>query len=184
MGAINARRDSNEFDVEQTSHFSGLGEYAAAAEQLTEETRSSLLVYGQLQESSVHQSVALRCRSAVNHSLRVLAVPGSLHLNPGCGALNFMKVSLAELEGAESVLGHAADPTESVLGVSPELEAALATLPDRQREILALRFGGDLTGPEIAELTGLSLANVQQILSRSLRQLRANLDAEAAPEPS
>jgi RNA polymerase sigma factor (sigma-70 family) len=71
-----------------------------------------------------------------------------------------------------------------VLGVSPELEAALATLPDRQREILALRFGGDLTGPEIAELTGLSLANVQQILSRSLRQLRANLDAEAAPEPS
>ena len=32
--------------------------------------------------------------------------------------------SLAELEGAESVLGHAADPTESVLGVSPELEAA------------------------------------------------------------
>jgi RNA polymerase sigma-70 factor (ECF subfamily) len=92
--------------------------------------------------------------------------------------------SLAELEGAESVLGNAADPTESVLGVSPELEAALATLPDRQREILALRFGGDLTGPEIAELTGLSLANVQQILSRSLRQLRANLDAEAAPEPS
>ena len=91
---------------------------------------------------------------------------------------------LAELEGAESVLGHAADSTESVLGISPELETALATLPDRQREILALRFGGDLTGPEIAELTGLSVANVQQILSRSLRQLRANLDAEPAPEPS
>ena len=54
--------------------------------------------------------------------------------------------------------------------------AALATLSQRDREIIALRFGGDLTGPEIAELLGLSLANVQQILSRSLRRLRAELD--------
>jgi hypothetical protein len=38
--------------------------------------------------------------------------------------------------------------------------------------VLAPRFGGDLTGPEIAELLGLSLSNVQQILSRSLRRLR------------
>jgi DNA-directed RNA polymerase specialized sigma24 family protein len=42
--------------------------------------------------------------------------------------------------------------------------------------VLALRFGGDLTGPEIAELTGLTLSNVQQILSRSLRRLRAELE--------
>ena len=40
----------------------------------------------------------------------------------------------------------------------------------------ALRFGGDLTGPEIAELLGLSLSNVQQILSRALRKLRAELE--------
>jgi RNA polymerase sigma-70 factor, ECF subfamily len=92
--------------------------------------------------------------------------------------------SLDEAEGSESALGQAADPAESVLGISPELETALATLADRQREILALRFGGDLTGPEIAELTGLSVGNVQQILSRSLRQLRANLDVESAREPS
>ena len=43
----------------------------------------------------------------------------------------------------------------------------------REREIIALRFGGELSGPEIAEATGLSLANVQQILSRSLRRMRA-----------
>ena len=92
--------------------------------------------------------------------------------------------SLADVEEAESVLGHEADPAESALGISPELGAALATLADRPREILALRFGGDLTGPEIAELTGLSVANVQQILSRSLRQLRATLDVESAHEPS
>jgi RNA polymerase sigma-70 factor (ECF subfamily) len=61
------------------------------------------------------------------------------------------------------------------VGLSPELSAALEVLGGRERELIALRFGGELTGPEIAELTGLSLANVQQILSRSLRKLRAEL---------
>jgi RNA polymerase sigma factor (sigma-70 family) len=65
---------------------------------------------------------------------------------------------------------------EVELGLEPDLTAALAELGDREREIIALRFGGDLTGPEIASLTGLSLANVQQILSRSLRRLRARLE--------
>jgi RNA polymerase sigma-70 factor (ECF subfamily) len=49
-------------------------------------------------------------------------------------------------------------------------------LSAREREIIALRFGGELAGPEIAEVTGLSLANVQQILSRSLRRMRDVLD--------
>lgn len=66
------------------------------------------------------------------------------------------------------------------LGLPPELAAALDELGDRERELIALRFGGELTGPEIAELTGLSLANVQQILSRSLRRLRASLDSGAS----
>jgi RNA polymerase sigma-70 factor (ECF subfamily) len=61
------------------------------------------------------------------------------------------------------------------IGLSPEIAVALEELGDRERELIALRFGGDLTGPEIADLTGLSLANVQQILSRSLRKLRAEL---------
>ena len=33
-----------------------------------------------------------------------------------------------------------------------------------------------MTGPEIAQLLNLTLANVQQILSRSLRRLRGLLD--------
>jgi DNA-directed RNA polymerase specialized sigma24 family protein len=46
------------------------------------------------------------------------------------------------------------------------------------------RFGGELSGPEIAELTGLSVANVQQILSRSLRRMRAVIEeATAADAP-
>jgi RNA polymerase sigma-70 factor, ECF subfamily len=79
-------------------------------------------------------------------------------------------------------------PQERGLGISPELEAAMSRLGRRECELVALRFGADLTGPEIAELTGLSLANVHQILSRSLRRLRSELDAaEAAgrePQPT
>ena len=77
-------------------------------------------------------------------------------------------------------------PTEEgpeAYGISPELEAALATLSERDREVVALRFGGDLRGPEIAKVLDLTLANVQQILSRSLRKLRAELEVapDAAP---
>jgi RNA polymerase sigma-70 factor (ECF subfamily) len=61
-------------------------------------------------------------------------------------------------------------------GGSPELADAVAQLNEREREVLALRYGADLTGPEIAEMLGLSLANVQQIASRSLRKLRELLE--------
>jgi RNA polymerase sigma-70 factor (ECF subfamily) len=44
-----------------------------------------------------------------------------------------------------------------------------------------MRFGADLTGPEIAELTGLTLANVQQILSRALRRMRASIEESRSP---
>jgi RNA polymerase sigma-70 factor, ECF subfamily len=62
------------------------------------------------------------------------------------------------------------------LGLEPRLANALNDLTDRERELLALRYGAELSGPEIAQLSGLSLANVQQILSRTLRRLRSALD--------
>jgi RNA polymerase sigma factor (sigma-70 family) len=72
---------------------------------------------------------------------------------------------------------------EQNLPVAAELVAALGQLGEREREVLALRFGGELTGPEIAELLGLSLANVQQITSRSLRRLRGLLDDAGVVRP-
>ncbi len=62
---------------------------------------------------------------------------------------------------------------DHVLGLDPALEAALGELRERDRQIVALRYGADLSGQEIAALTGLSEANVHQVLSRSLRRLRA-----------
>jgi RNA polymerase sigma-70 factor (ECF subfamily) len=69
--------------------------------------------------------------------------------------------------------------TDPDIGIDPQLAEALATLSPRDREIVALRFGGDLSGPEIAGMTGLSVSNVQQILSRSLRRLRGALEPTA-----
>lgn len=86
---------------------------------------------------------------------------------------------LDELEGGhDALVDRGAEPD---LGLDPELERALCSLNAREREIIALRFGGDLSGPEIAEATGLSLANVQQILSRSLRRMRSVMDEGGAP---
>ena len=92
------------------------------------------------------------------------------HYRASKGPTELLDDELAERHGPHS-LG-----PEQDLGLSPGLAAALATLSQRDREVIALRFGGDLTGPEIAALLDLSLSNVQQILSRSLRRLRAELE--------
>jgi RNA polymerase sigma-70 factor (ECF subfamily) len=85
-------------------------------------------------------------------------------------------------EVAESQLPSVGGP-EVGIGVTPELGTALAALGDRERELIALRFGADLNGPQIARVTGLTLSNVQQILSRAMRKLRAALD-QPAGEPN
>ena len=86
---------------------------------------------------------------------------------------------LGELESDHAALR--VDAERPNLGLDPALAHALETLSDRERELVALRFGGDLTGPEIAEMTGLTLANVQQILSRSLRRMRAQMEQSVHP---
>ena len=78
--------------------------------------------------------------------------------------------------GEQDLSAQPAALDEPSVGLDPELECALAVLSQRERELIALRFGADLSGPEIAELTGLTLANVQQILSRALRRMRGSLD--------
>jgi RNA polymerase sigma-70 factor (ECF subfamily) len=89
------------------------------------------------------------------------------------GGRRGLSVELGELPESAEPATTEADPA---LGISPELAAALLDLSDRERELIALRFGADCSGPEIARLTGLELANVQQIMSRTLRKLRERLE--------
>jgi RNA polymerase sigma-70 factor (ECF subfamily) len=53
------------------------------------------------------------------------------------------------------------------------LSALLATLPPREREILALKYGAEATNRTIAKVTGLSESNVGTIIHRTLKDLRA-----------
>lgn len=59
-----------------------------------------------------------------------------------------------------------------------ELARALATLNERDRELVALRYGADLTAKQIAELLGLRVNTVEVSLHRVLRRLRGELVEE------
>ncbi len=63
------------------------------------------------------------------------------------------------------------------------LAAALATLDDREREIIALRFGSDLTAREIGEILRVRTNTVEVALYRALRRLRATLEGELDAGP-
>lgn len=58
-----------------------------------------------------------------------------------------------------------------------DLGPAVEELPPREREILLVRFYGNMTQAQIGELAGISQMHVSRLLTRSLRHLRARLEA-------
>ena len=52
------------------------------------------------------------------------------------------------------------------------LQLCLATLPQREQEIISLKFGGELNNRQIASVVGLSENNVGTILFRAIGKLR------------
>lgn len=69
------------------------------------------------------------------------------------------------------------DPMSAVAD-RDEVSAALEVLSGEEREAIALRFGADLTVPEIARLTGEKLTTVEGRVYRALRKLRGELTAD------
>jgi RNA polymerase sigma-70 factor (ECF subfamily) len=55
----------------------------------------------------------------------------------------------------------------------------LARRSDRERELLALKYGAEFTNREIARMTGLSESNVGTIVHRAVAALRADWDEGA-----
>jgi RNA polymerase sigma factor (sigma-70 family) len=58
---------------------------------------------------------------------------------------------------------------------------ALSALGEEEREAISLRFGADLTVPEIAKLTGQRLTTVEGRVYRALRKLRAAMEVDETP---
>ena len=87
----------------------------------------------------------------------------------------------APLEAAEHVSG-GEDP--QALAVRREqherLLLLLTALPERDRELVSLKYGADLTNREIARQLRLTETNVGTLLHRTVQKLRAEWDREGA----
>jgi RNA polymerase sigma-70 factor, ECF subfamily len=75
------------------------------------------------------------------------------------------------------------DAAHATIEITPEVEIAdwsdiarlntlASALPDRERDLLAMKYGAALNNRAIAQLTGLSESNVGTILSRAVERLR------------
>ena len=85
-------------------------------------------------------------------------------------------IPLEQVEGSihsQSIEDTAQERTEFA-----QLSVLLARLAERERELVALKYGAGLTNRAIARISGLSESNVSTILSRVTHQLRAQLENE------
>jgi RNA polymerase sigma factor (sigma-70 family) len=85
------------------------------------------------------------------------------------------EAALADVASAEDVELEALDRLT--------LRTAVASLPARDRELIALRYGSDLTARQIAGLLETTTNAVEVALHRALRRLRAELSVEPAEAP-
>jgi RNA polymerase sigma-70 factor (ECF subfamily) len=79
----------------------------------------------------------------------------------------------APLEDAEHVATAGTPEDEHARGSDrARLAALVARLPERERELVALKYAAGVTNRAIAELTGLSESNVGTIIHRAVQTLR------------
>ncbi|KNX36016.1 RNA polymerase subunit sigma-24 [Luteipulveratus halotolerans] len=84
----------------------------------------------------------------------------------------------AHLRVAEPEIGPAADADLMLSEEHREVLAAVNQLPERQREVLILRFWSGLSETEIAETMGVSNGTVKSQASRAMKTLQQILEAE------
>lgn len=78
------------------------------------------------------------------------------------------------LERVVEPVGGGRGPLEGVED-RDQLRRALETLSAEEREAVSLRFGGELTIPEVAKVTGASQSTVHGRVYRALEKMRAEL---------
>ena len=81
-------------------------------------------------------------------------------------------------EPSDEVLADDDDEAEVALRRTA-LQAALAKLPAREREIVALKFHAGLSNAELARVLGISESNAGTLLYRTMEKLRKACNATA-----
>lgn len=78
------------------------------------------------------------------------------------------------LDEAMVVASGAATPEDDAVRASDaqRLSTLIQTLPERERDLIALKFGADMTNRAIARTMGLTESNVGTILHRAMQTLR------------
>ncbi|MFI7577731.1 RNA polymerase sigma factor SigF [Micromonospora sp. NPDC049497] len=99
------------------------------------------------------------------------------------GARAYRATSLSTPVGADGTqeLGDTLGATDNdfdLVELRVALGPALATLPERERRILSLRFHGNLTQAEIAGQIGVSQMHVSRLITRALAKLRGQLSED------
>lgn len=89
--------------------------------------------------------------------------------------------ALESPDGLEEIASHEELELEAVSRL--DLHAAVARLSPRDRELVALRHGADLTSRQIGELLGLQTNAVEVALHRVHARLRADLASGPAEQP-
>ncbi len=92
-----------------------------------------------------------------------------------CIADQFGSAAKTDLYGLDAPAGYA-DGLAAGSEIRVDLAVALATLDDRSRELIALRFGGDFSSKEIGRILDLRPGAVDVAVHRALGRLRASLE--------
>jgi RNA polymerase sigma-70 factor (ECF subfamily) len=96
-------------------------------------------------------------------------------------ALNVLRDQARRADAERRAYTRAASPSDApdrmaAVEARDELARAMTKLSDEEREVIALRFGAEMTVPEVAELLGEKLTTVEGRVYRALRKLRDELD--------
>ncbi len=78
----------------------------------------------------------------------------------------------------EALDATAPDDVEAETVLRIDVSAAVQTLPARERELIALRYGADLSARQIGEFLEMNTNAVEVALHRAIARLRSNLVAE------
>jgi RNA polymerase sigma-70 factor (ECF subfamily) len=94
------------------------------------------------------------------------------------------QVERASLERVIAAETSHIEPPQDAIADRDRVMQALSVLNERDREIIALRFGADLTAPQIARVTDQPLTTVEGRLFRALRRLGTVLQPAEAMDTS